>query len=751
MKVVDLAGNEGEVDSVDYQLDTVAPTVTIGAIGLSADTGASSTDFVTSAAAQTVGATLSAALAPGETLLGSVDGGQTWTDVTAMAVGTRLTWTGATLAPGGGVLQLKVVDLAGNNGAVARQDYTLDTGVPAAPGAPLLAAASDSGIAGDRITNVPQVVLKGTAEAFAEVTLYDSDGSTVIGSAQADAGGAWQVTTTALADGQHTITVRQADRAGNLSAPGAALALTIDTVAPSAPPAPALAGGSSAGANPVIEGTAEAHAMVTLYDGASVVGKTQADAAGKWSVATALGGGNHSLTAVQADVAGNVSTPSAALALAIQAPVQPSQPAPLVDGMPVQVTPVSLPGGVAGTSTSVPIVGAGRTETSGAAGVADIPLASSGGANLLLAQLGTGYGLSSNGANVAVASGLELLIASIKAATPSHAAADQGHLTANGQAFLDQLDASGSLLVQTVKPVSNAAAQGALTLSGQGGAGQSVALVIDTGGLAAGSAIELKQVNFAAIIGSADVIARSGDIVLSGDAAGQNFSVAARSSSAVFAGDGNDTLGFAAPASGAGSAASQARAQVVPSTAVATLHGGQASDTAVFSGARADYDVEVHNGYVVVSDRSATGSRALVVNVEQLQFGDGAIAVEQSTAHQTVAGLYQNILGRQADLYGFEFWGDRHDDGMNWGAIALDMIGSAEREGRVEGFNGNAAHDIAVLYQALFNRSAEDAGLAYWQGRMAQGVTLEQVATSFVESVEMVGYHRPGQDWDFLV
>ena len=61
--------------------DTTPPSTTLSGLDISADSGVDG-DFVTNTAAQTVTATLSAALALGEKLLGSADGGTTWTALT---------------------------------------------------------------------------------------------------------------------------------------------------------------------------------------------------------------------------------------------------------------------------------------------------------------------------------------------------------------------------------------------------------------------------------------------------------------------------------------------------------------------------------------------------------------------------------------------------------------------------------------------------------------------------------------------
>jgi hypothetical protein len=437
----------------------------------------------------------------------------------------------------------------------------------------------------------------------------------------------------------------------------------------------------------------------------------------------------------QTDAAGNESVQSTPFLLRIDAPPVTVN---LIDGVAVDIQPISLPGGINGSAVSIPVVSAGRVDSTGQAGVADIPLlTSSQGGNLLMAAVPLGVGLSANGASVPTASGAELLIAAIKAATPTHGATDQGHLTGNGQSFLNGLAASGTLLVETVKPVSAAGApDGVLTLSGPAQPqGQSTALVIDTGGLGAGATIKLQDVNFAAVIGAASVVS-TGSMVLSGDAASQHFTVAAgMGANAVLAGGGNDTLTLSSPTGTSGAV---------------MLHGGSESDVAVFSGARADYDLAFHNAYVTVTSKTGPATVATVVNVEALQFSDGQVAVQNGADMRTLAGLYQTVLGRQADISGIEFWASGHQAGANWGDIALHMIASSERLASHEGFNGNATHDITMLYTALFNRAPDAEGLAFWVNAMTHGVSLEHIADEFVKSVEMVGHQRAVLDWDFI-
>src|SRR5258706_8837884 len=73
--------------------------------------------------------------------------------------------------------------------------------------------------------------------------LFDTNGTTVLGTAIADAAGNWSITSSALASGGHTLTAKQTDLAGNTSVASAGLAVTIDATA-AAPSAPDMTAGS---------------------------------------------------------------------------------------------------------------------------------------------------------------------------------------------------------------------------------------------------------------------------------------------------------------------------------------------------------------------------------------------------------------------------------------------------------------------------------------------------------------------------
>jgi hypothetical protein len=320
----DVAGNTSKASaalsvSVDATPDA-APT----ALDLltAADKGASNTDNLTNLTTPTI----TGKAAAGATVL-LFDGDKQVGKAVANSSGV---WsiTSSKLLDGEHQLTAISQDTVGNLSAASETlSVNIDTAPPAV-GAPVLDPLSDSGRSqSDGLTNIATPKVSGTAEAGATVTLYD--GGIVVGIAVADDQGAWSITSKSLANGAHNLTAKATDVAGNLSNASAALAITVDIKAPSAPTALDLTAAADNGASnsdnltsittPVVSGKAEANAIVALYDGDTLLGSATADKNGAWSIASGvtLADGVHNLTARATDVAGNGSLASAALKLTV--------------------------------------------------------------------------------------------------------------------------------------------------------------------------------------------------------------------------------------------------------------------------------------------------------------------------------------------------------------------------------------------------------------------------------------------------
>ncbi|MET0338082.1 MAG: Ig-like domain-containing protein [Caulobacter sp.] len=246
VKVVDDAGNEGDLFSRAWALDTTLPTATATTAKLSVDTGWSETDFITKTAAQSLSGDLSTALNAGDYVQVSLDNGQSWT--TASVSGTAWTLAGVTLA-GSGVLQVRVSNLAGNTSTPVIQAYTLDTTSPTTTGATVSFSADSGASQTDLVTKTASQTLTGTLDANlspGERVEVSTDGGSTWSIASASANSSvWSLSAVTLTQSD-AIQVRVADTAGNTGGVYSAT-YVYDDEAPSAAITSSVAGGLQAG------------------------------------------------------------------------------------------------------------------------------------------------------------------------------------------------------------------------------------------------------------------------------------------------------------------------------------------------------------------------------------------------------------------------------------------------------------------------------------------------------------------------
>jgi autotransporter-associated beta strand protein len=320
VRVVDEAGNAGSVTTQSYTLDTTAPTITVSAIGISADTGTSATDFKTKTASQTITATLSGAPAGTDKVWGSVDNGANWIDVTSMVSGTTLTWTGATLS-GSSTLKLKVSDEAGNDGTVASQAYVLDT---AAPTASVTTAnvGIGSNVATSQSTEVGLIYLVPSGQTPADYAALETlvTGGTATKATVTTGGSNTPIATTGLTSG--TYKVWAVDAAGNISA-ASANTITLGTPPTTTVATAALSADTGASstdfitntASQTISGTLSAVTVageaiqVSLDNGSTWTNATNTTGQNTWSLAGQTLSGSNILQARVVNAGGFGSTP----------------------------------------------------------------------------------------------------------------------------------------------------------------------------------------------------------------------------------------------------------------------------------------------------------------------------------------------------------------------------------------------------------------------------------------------------------
>src|SRR6185437_14002405 len=126
--------------------------------------------------------------------------------------------------------------------------------------------------------------VKGVGQANTLVTI--KEGALTLGTAMADAAGAWSFAPVGLADGAYTLTAIQTDLAGNTGT--ATLSFTLDSSQGNPPPPQGgltialvadtgISASDGVSANPAVKGVGRANTLVTIKEGGTTLGTTTAD------------------------------------------------------------------------------------------------------------------------------------------------------------------------------------------------------------------------------------------------------------------------------------------------------------------------------------------------------------------------------------------------------------------------------------------------------------------------------------------
>lgn len=304
----DAAGNASANQTLTVRIDTLAPG--------SPSLGAPAVINAANAAAVPI----SGSAESGSTVTVTASDGSGHTVTGTATANTSGSWSLPTLNVSGltdGTITLKATaqDAAGNVSPATTATAQKDTQAPVAPTLTAPATVSSA--------NAASFSVSGTSEAGARIalTVTDSAGAFVAGSATADSTGRWSVTglnLSALAEGQLTYSATATDAAGNTGAPGTQTGLKDTTSAKPQLTVPAtITSDTVAGVQ--ITGTSDPSASVVLTasDPAShtVTATVTANGSGAWTATmnlSSLNSGPVTFSVQATDPYGNVSATNSA-------------------------------------------------------------------------------------------------------------------------------------------------------------------------------------------------------------------------------------------------------------------------------------------------------------------------------------------------------------------------------------------------------------------------------------------------------
>jgi hypothetical protein len=113
--------------------------------------------------------------------------------------------------------------------------------------------------------------------------------------------------------------------------------------------------------------------------------------------------------------------------------------------------------------------------------------------------------------------------------------------------------------------------------------------------------------------------------------------------------------------------------------------------------------------------------------------------------------LYENVLGREADASGAQFWDGQLTAGATRGTVVLGFAESPENDNKtltIAGDEDNA--ETYRLYQASFDRTPDTAGSEFWAAALRGGTTSTEVTQDFISSAEFQQTYGALSDTDFV-
>ncbi len=180
-----------------------------------------------------------------------------------------------------------------------------------------------------------------------------------------------------------------------------------------------------------------------------------------------------------------------------------------------------------------------------------------------------------------------------------------------------------------------------------------------------------------------------------------------------------------------------------------TITGGTGTNTSVYSGASKNYVATLTAGSATatVQDKVGTDGTDTLTSIQNAQFTDQTILLSQalqadavfSSVSQAAASysltaqgsalpaspmasltsLYIADLARAPDALGLDYWATQLSNGMSLPQIAASFLVQPETAGTLGGQTNQAF--INTVYQNLFGRPADTVGLNYWLSQLQSG------------------------------
>lgn len=168
------------------------------------------------------------------------------------------------------------------------------------------------------------------------------------------------------------------------------------------------------------------------------------------------------------------------------------------------------------------------------------------------------------------------------------------------------------------------------------------------------------------------------------------------------------------------------------------ISGGYGIDTVALSGYGNEYRLGSNGGDVFV-DRINGSSNNVLNSVERIRFDNGTLAIDVAEGQNAGQAyrIYQAAFDRTPDAGGLRYWIEELDDGADLIEVAWGFVGSSEFRS-VYGSNSTDFEFVDRLYYNVLGRQGEDRGVDYWLDVLDDGGSRAYVLAMFAESPENI-------------
>jgi hypothetical protein len=216
----------------------------------------------------------------------------------------------------------------------------------------------------------------------------------------------------------------------------------------------------------------------------------------------------------------------------------------------------------------------------------------------------------------------------------------------------------------------------------------------------------------------------------------------------VYAGDGNDVVALLGGGDKLSTDTGNGNDRIYSGAGNHVIDGGAGVDTIQFAGVRADTNFSKSaTSYAIKAGNSGVD---IIRNAERFEWTDKGQAYDIAGVAGMAYRIYYAAFDRKPDIAGLSYWMHAMDAGLTLNNVAAGFVASAEFKS-LYGENPSDAAFLARLYQNVLHREYDQAGFDFWIAAMNAGTTRPAVLAFFSESAEnqaqVIGAIQAGIDY----